>query len=80
MDVATQITVLLQSLFGDRAIDIIAVLAMIGYAWALLRQCISDKTLAKLPPWLINVLEFIAANKWQSKNVRDPIEQKKWQN
>ncbi|PSW53033.1 hypothetical protein [Photobacterium leiognathi] len=79
MDLATQITVLLQTLFGDRAIDIIAVLAMIGYAWALLRQCISDKTMAKLPTWLINVLEFIAANKWKSKNMHDPATQKKGQ-
>ena len=77
MDLTTQLIQLLQSLFGDKAVDIVAVLAMIGYAWAMLRQCIPAAWMAKLPTWLIKVLEFIAMNNWQARNGHDPIQQKK---
>ncbi len=59
---------LLSGLFGETGK---AIAGWIGFGlvvWSQLRQIIPAKYLAKLPDWVIDVLEFLAANKGQAAN------------
>ncbi|KYO58418.1 hypothetical protein [Vibrio parahaemolyticus] len=55
-------------LFGETGKQIVFWVSIVLVLWSQLRQLIPPEWIAKLPEWLINVLEFLAANKGQSAN------------
>jgi len=67
-DIPVDYTALLVALLGDKAAVVLAAIGVIGYAWAHIRQLIPGTWLAKLPPWVVWILEVMAANKGQSEN------------
>ena len=65
---------LLTALLGDKAAPVITGLLLVAYIWAQVRQLVPPEKLAKLPSWVITLLEFIAANKGKATNelINDP--------
>ena len=56
------------TLLGDYGATIITWICLIGYLWAVLRQMIKPERLSFLPHWLVDILEFAAANKGYAQN------------
>lgn len=77
---AFDIVPLLVGLLGEKAVYVLVTIAVIGFIWAQLRQLISADTLAKLPSWLVWLLELLAANKGNASNAinNKPEGKKKW--
>ncbi|MDW2204311.1 hypothetical protein R7007_21820 [Vibrio sp. 1636] len=59
---------LLITLFGEHGQVIAAWVSVALVIWSQVRQLIPPAWLAKLPNWLIDVLEFLAANKGKAGN------------
>ena len=59
---------LLRSLFGERGEYIAAWVSVVLVVWSQVRQLLPPAWLAKLPHWLIELLEFLAANKGKASN------------
>lgn len=61
-------------LFGETGKQIVFWVSIVLVLWSQLRQLIPPEWIAKLPEWLINVLEFLAANKGRANNelINDP--------
>lgn len=59
---------LLAVLFGEHGKTIAAWVSVVLVVWSQVRQLISPQWMAKLPNWLIDVLEFLAANKGKACN------------
>ncbi|QPL54803.1 hypothetical protein [Vibrio navarrensis] len=57
------------SVLGPQGVSAVAVFCVVGYLWAMVRQMINPEQLSKLPKWLIDLLEFFAANKGYAKNL-----------
>lgn len=70
---------LLITLLGENGKLIVAWLSVILVIWAQVRQLIPASWMAKLPVFLINLLEFLAANNGQARNeaLNDPIQIKR---
>lgn len=68
--------------FGEKAAPFIVTIGFIGYLWAQFRQLIPAKWLARLPDWLISLLEYSAANKGNASHevYNDPGFHKRSQN
>jgi hypothetical protein len=77
---AFDIVSLLVGLLGEKASYVLVTIAVVGFIWAQLRQLISAETLAKLPSWVVWLLELLAANKGQAANAINnrPERFKKW--
>ncbi|WP_305817533.1 hypothetical protein [Photobacterium leiognathi] len=69
-----ELTPLVHSLFGDNTDAVLGWAAFVVVLWSQLRQLIPPRWLAKLPRWLVALLEFLAANNGTSRNerVNDP--------
>ncbi|MBD6967800.1 hypothetical protein G4170_14770 [Vibrio parahaemolyticus] len=59
---------LLAVLFGEHGKTIAAWVSVVLVVWSQVRQLIPPQWMAKLPNWLIDVLEFLAANKGKAGN------------
>lgn len=59
---------LLTGLFGETGAAIVTVVSIVLAVWSQVRQLIPATWLAKLPTWLIDLLEWLAANKGKAKN------------
>ncbi|EMQ69644.1 TPA: hypothetical protein AB5F46_000646 [Vibrio cholerae] len=57
------------STLGEKGVLVVSVFCFVGYLWAMVRQMINPERLARLPKWVIDVLEFFAANKGYAKNL-----------
>tara|TARA_R110002033_G_scaffold171199_1_gene218054 strand:+ start:23082 stop:23459 length:378 start_codon:yes stop_codon:yes gene_type:complete len=77
---AFDIVSLLVGLLGEKSVYVLVAIAVIGFVWAQLRQLISAETLAKLPNWVVWLLELLAANKGRASNAinNQPEHYKKW--
>ncbi len=70
---------LIQSIAGESAPVWIGWISFVLVIWSQLRQLISPTLIARLPRWVIWVLEFAAANFGKSRNdyLQDPLTYKK---
>ncbi|EPX4144422.1 hypothetical protein ACW0FS_004100 [Vibrio vulnificus] len=59
---------LLAVLFGEHGKTIAGWVSVVLVVWSQVRQLIPPQWMAKLPNWLIDVLEFLAANKGKAGN------------
>jgi hypothetical protein len=72
------IVTLIVSVLGERAAYVLISIALVGYVWAQVRQVVSPEKLAKLPAWVVWLLELLAANKGRAENAIKPERYKQW--
>lgn len=73
------LVILIKGIFGDKATYIFVSISIVGYIWCQVRQLISPELMAKLPDFVIFLLEFAAGNKGLASNSRlnDPKHHKR---
>ncbi|WP_131800106.1 hypothetical protein [Enterovibrio norvegicus] len=58
----------LVALFGETGQAVVFWASLVLVLWSQVRQIIPPQWLAKLPTWVINLLEYLAANKGRAAN------------